>query len=95
MAHQSYSAIYVRVATNPLTGFGHISRMLALRQVFKEAVKWFVDPGTKKDVNEWVPKTDEVYEETAVDSIAQLCPPLKSKQKHLSFATALMFVVKA
>jgi spore coat polysaccharide biosynthesis predicted glycosyltransferase SpsG len=46
--------------------------MLALRQVFKEPVKWFVDPRTKKEVSEWVPKTDEVYEETTTDSVAQL-----------------------
>ena len=72
MTHQFHSAIYFRVATDPTTGFGHMSRMLALRQVFKEPVKWFVDPRTKKEVSEWVPKTDEVYEETAIDSIAQL-----------------------
>ena len=72
MTHQFHSAIYFRVATDPETGFGHMSRMLALRQVFKGPVKWFVDPKTKKKVSEWVPKTDEIYEEKAVDSIAQL-----------------------
>jgi spore coat polysaccharide biosynthesis predicted glycosyltransferase SpsG len=72
MTYQFHSAIYFRAATHPTTGFGHMSRMLALRKVFKEPVKWFVDPRTKKEVSEWIPKTDEVYEETAVDSIAQL-----------------------
>ena len=72
MKYQFHSAICFRVATDPTTGFGHMSRMRALRKVFKEPVKWFVDPRTKKEVSEWVPKTDEVYEETAIDSIAQL-----------------------
>ena len=72
MIHQFHSTIYVRVATDPKTGFGHMSRMLALRKVFKEPVKWFVDPRSKKEVTEWVPKTDEVFEETAVESIGQL-----------------------
>jgi spore coat polysaccharide biosynthesis predicted glycosyltransferase SpsG len=79
MTYQFHSAIYLRVATNPTTGFGHMSRMLALRKVFKEPVKWFVDPRTKKDVSEWVPKTDEVYEESAVDSIAQLQSATKAQ----------------
>ena len=66
MKYQFHSAICFRVATDPTTGFGHMSRMRALRKVFKEPVKWFVDPRTKKEVSEWVPKTDEVYEETAI-----------------------------
>ena len=72
MTHQFHSAIYFRVATDPETGFGHMSRMLALRQVFKEPVKWFVDPKTKKKVSERVSKTDEIHEEKAVDGITQL-----------------------
>ena len=72
MTKQFYPAIYFRVATEPRAGLGHMSRMVALRQVFKEPVKWFVDPRTKQSVGEWVAKNDEIYEETAVDSIAQL-----------------------
>ena len=83
MTYQFHSAIYLRVATNPTTGFGHMSRMLALRKVFKDPVKWFVDPRTKKEVSEWVPKTDEVYEETAVDGIAQLQSATKAQSAGL------------
>ena len=83
MTHQFHSAIYVRVATDSTTGFGHMSRMLALRQVFKEPVKWFVDPRTIKEVSEWVSKTDQVYEETAVDGIAQLLSATKSQKDAL------------
>ena len=83
MTNQFYSAIYLRVATDPATGFGHMSRMLALRQVFKEPVKWFVDPRTEKAVNEWVSKTDEVYEETAVGGIDQLLSATKSQTEAL------------
>ena len=72
MTHQFHSAIYFRVATDPTAGFGHMSRMLALRQVFNEPVKWFVDPKTKKEVSEWVSNTDEVYEEAMIDSIVKL-----------------------
>ena len=83
MTYQFHSAICFRVATDPTTGFGHMSRMRALRKVFKEPVKWFVDPRTKKEVSEWVPKTDEVYEETAVDSIAQLLSASKIQTEAL------------
>ena len=83
MTHQFYSAIYFRVATDPASGFGHLSRMLALRRVFKEPVKWFVDPRAKKEVGKWVPKTDEVYEETAVDSIAQLLSAANTQREVL------------
>ena len=53
--------------------------MLALRQVFKGPVKWFVDPRTKKAVSDWVSKTDEIYEETEVDGIAQLLSASNAK----------------
>ena len=72
MTHQFNSGICFRVATDPTTGFGHMSRMLALRKVFKKPVKWFVDPRTKREVSEWVSKTDQVFEETSVDGIDQL-----------------------
>ena len=72
MTYQFHSAIYFRVATDPKTGFGHMSRMLALRKVFKEPVKWFVDPQTKKEVSEWVQKPMKFMKRTAIDSIAQL-----------------------
>jgi spore coat polysaccharide biosynthesis predicted glycosyltransferase SpsG len=83
MTNQFYSAIYLRVATDPATGFGHMSRMLALRQVFREPVKWFVDPSTKKAVKGRFSKTDEVYEETAVGSIDQLLSATKSQTEAL------------
>ncbi len=79
MNQQFYPAIYFRVATDPRVGFGHMSRMFALRQVFKEPVKWFVDPRTKKSVSKLVSKTDEIYEETAVDSVAQLLSASKAQ----------------
>ena len=83
MTHHCYSAIYFRVATDSTTGFGHMSRMLALRQAFKEPVKWFVDPRTIKEVSEWVSKTDQVYEETAVGGIAQLLSATKKQTEAL------------
>ena len=83
MTDQFYSAIYFRVATDPATGFGHMSRMQALRQVFKEPVKWFVDPRTKKEVNQWISKTDEVYEEVTVDSIAKLLSATRDQTEAL------------
>ncbi len=83
MTHKFYSVILFRVATDPETGFGHFSRMQALRKVFKEPVKWFVDPRTKKEVNEWVSKTDEIYEEKTVDGIAQLLSATRDQTEAL------------
>lgn len=83
MTHKLFSTVYVRVSTDPAAGGGHLSRMLALRQGLKGPVKWFADPGTKSAFKEWVPKTDEVYEETAVDGIAQLQSATKAQSDGL------------
>jgi len=72
MTHKLFPTVYVRVSTDPAAGGGHLSRMLALRQGLKGPVKWFVDPGTKSAFKERFSKTDEVFEETMVDSIANL-----------------------
>ena len=72
MAHKLFPTVYVRVSTDPAAGGGHLSRMLALRQVLKGPVKWFVDPGTKSAFKERFSKTDEVFEETMIDSIVKL-----------------------
>ncbi len=60
-----------------------MSRMLAFRKVFTEPVMWFVDPRTKREVGEWVPNTDEVYEEIETDSIAQLLSTAKTQTEAL------------
>jgi spore coat polysaccharide biosynthesis predicted glycosyltransferase SpsG len=72
MAQQFHTIVSFRVASDPTVGFGHLSRMLALRKIFKHRVRWFVDPGTKTEVNKRVSKKDKVYEERSVGSIAQL-----------------------
>ncbi|MDC0476397.1 hypothetical protein OAN83_01220 [Alphaproteobacteria bacterium] len=72
MTHKLFPTVYVRVSTDPAAGGGHLSRMLALRQALKGSVKWFVDPGTKSVFKERFSKTDEVFEETMIDSIVKL-----------------------
>jgi len=72
MTHKLFSTVYVRVSTHPAAGGGHLSRMLALRLGLKGPVKWFIDPGTKSAFKERFSKTDEVFEEAMIDSIAKL-----------------------
>ena len=72
MTQKLFPTVYVRVSTDPRAGGGHLSRMLALRQDLKGPVKWFVDPGTKSAYKERFSKTDEVFEETMIDSIVKL-----------------------
>lgn len=72
MTHKLFPTVYFRVSTDPATGSGHMSRMLALRQGLKGPVKWFVDPGTKRAFEEQFSKTDEVFEEARIDSILKL-----------------------
>ena len=72
MTHKLFPTVYFRVSTDPAAGGGHLSRMLAFRQGLKRPVKWFVDPGTKSEFKGRFSKTDEVFEETMIDSIVKL-----------------------
>ena len=72
MTNNLIPSVYVRVSTDPAAGGGHLARMMALRQGLKGPVKWFVDPGTKSAFEKWFSKTEEVFEEVTVNSIAKL-----------------------
>ena len=72
MAHKLSPTVFFRVSTDPTSGGGHLSRLLALRQGLKGPVKWFVDPGTMSAIKERVSKTDGVFEEPMIDGIVKL-----------------------
>ena len=61
-----------RVSTDPIFGYGHVSRLLALRRHLTGRVKWFADPGGRRLLETRIPNIDVVEEESCVSSVDQL-----------------------
>lgn len=56
--------IAIRVSTDPLYGYGHIARQIALRQHLGARVIWFTDPGGTQNLPGYIADRDDIKEET-------------------------------